>query len=61
MKKIFYFLLMAGFVFGFTACSDDDPITDEPQTEVPEDNGTTMMKTGETIQAGQITQKQEIY
>lgn len=39
MKKIFYFLLMAGFVFGFTACSDDDPITDEPQTEVPEDNG----------------------
>lgn len=39
MKKIFYLLLMAGFVFGFTACSDDDPITDEPQAEVPEDNG----------------------
>lgn len=39
MKKIFYFLLMVGFVFGFTACSDDNPITDEPQTEVPEDNG----------------------
>lgn len=39
MKRIFYFLLMAGFVLGFTACSDDDPITDESQTEVPEDNG----------------------
>lgn len=39
MKKIFYLLLMAGFVFSFTACSDDDPITDEPQAEVPEDNG----------------------
>lgn len=39
MKKIFYLLLMAGFVFGFTACSDDDSITDEPQAEVPEDNG----------------------
>lgn len=39
MKKFFYLLLMAGLTFGFTACSDDDPVTpDEPQTEVPGDN-----------------------
>lgn len=38
MKKLFYFLLIAGLTFGFTACSDDEPATDDPQTEVPGDN-----------------------
>ena len=38
MKKLFYLLLIAGLTFGFTACSDDEPATDDPQTEVPGDN-----------------------
>lgn len=39
MKKFFYLLLMAGLIFGFTTCSDDDPATpDESQPEVPGDN-----------------------
>lgn len=38
MKKLFYILLAAGLFFGFTSCEDDEPVTDQPQTEIP-DNG----------------------
>lgn len=37
MKKIFYFLLIAGLTFGFTSCDEENPISDDPQTENPGD------------------------
>ena len=33
MKKIFYFLLIAGLTLGFASCGEDKSIPDEPQTE----------------------------
>ena len=39
MKKLFYILLAAGLFFGFTSCEDDEPVTDQPQTETPENGG----------------------
>ena len=35
MKKIFYFLLIAGLTLGFASCGEDKSIPDEPQTENP--------------------------
>lgn len=37
MKKIFYFLLIAGLTLGFTSCDEDNPVSDDPQTENPSD------------------------
>ena len=37
MKKIFYFLLIAGLTFGFTSCDEENPVSDDPQTENPGD------------------------
>ena len=37
MKKIFYFLLIAGLTLGFTSCDEDNPVPDDPQTENPSD------------------------
>lgn len=37
MKKIFYFLLIAGLTLGFTSCDEDNPVLDDPQTENPSD------------------------
>lgn len=39
MKKFFYILLVAGLFFGFSSCEGDEPTTDQPQTEIPEDGG----------------------
>lgn len=37
MKKFFYFLLIAGLTFGFTSCDEENPVSDDPQTEDPGD------------------------
>ena len=39
MKKFFYILLVAGLFFGFSSCEGDEPTTDQPQKEIPEDGG----------------------
>lgn len=39
MKKFFYILLVAGLFFGFSSCEGDEPTTNQPQTEIPEDGG----------------------
>lgn len=39
MKKFFYILLVAGLFFGFSSCEGEEPTTDQPQTEIPEDGG----------------------
>lgn len=39
MKKFFYILLVAGLFLGFSSCEGDEPTTDQPQTETPEDGG----------------------
>lgn len=39
MKKLFYILLAAGLNFGFTSCQDDKPVTEQPQTETPDNGG----------------------
>lgn len=38
MKKLFCILLAAGLFFGFISCKEEEPVTDQPQTETP-DNG----------------------
>lgn len=36
MKKYFVYLMMAFAAFTFSACGDDDPVAEEPGTELPE-------------------------
>lgn len=39
MKKFFYILLVTGLFFGFTSCVEEEPATDQTQTETPEHGG----------------------
>ena len=39
MKKLFYILMVAGLFFGSTSCEGDEPASDQPQAETPDNGG----------------------